>query len=118
LKKELELENGVLCYHLDMMEKEQIIRSVNVKNKVCYYLHPHTTDTSFSDSSKVQLQTAFQQNVINAISQKPGITQKELVKTLKSNKRVMSYHINILLRDGVIKVIKEGRNCRYYKNPN
>lgn len=102
-----------------MMEKEQLIRSANVKNRKLYYIHPHVSGSSFSDAVDAQpqtIRTLLQQEIMKLISQRSGITQKEIVHILKSNKRVVSYHVNLLLNDGVITETKEGRNRRYYRN--
>ena len=59
---------------------------------------------------------ALTQLDMEQIIQNPGITQRELSSSLKISQQVVSYHINILIKEGLLRKKKQGLRLRYFSD--
>jgi len=107
----LGMKNGVLSYHLYVLEKEGLIFShrEGLKYRLFYPIGTESRNI-------VSRMTKLQKSILGAIKKNPGITQKELVKIFGKRQQTISYNIKILKRMGKIRRVKEGRIRRYYSD--
>jgi DNA-binding MarR family transcriptional regulator len=111
IREELNLNNGVLTYHLRILEREDYIRSM--RDGIYKRFYPV--------DAKVQRVNGFgnqsvQGRIIMYLIQKPGLSQKEISKALGTSQQVVSYHLNLMIETGHVRAIREGKILRYYVN--
>jgi len=110
IKRELDLNNGNLTYHLHTLEREALIKSrTRGRFKVFYPM-----DVKIPQDMEPEI-SSIRKEILDIIREHPGISQKELGLLLPSKKqRTISYHIKNMSREGVIKLEKDGRETRCY----
>ncbi|MEW6069656.1 MAG: CARDB domain-containing protein, partial [Candidatus Thermoplasmatota archaeon] len=110
IKSSLDLGNGTLSYHLTVLEKEGYIRSETEGIYKRFYLAGRV-----NTMEKAHLPLSdLQQELINQIRAKPGITQKELSTFTGKSHQVISYNIKVLARLGIVNEYKEGMKRKLY----
>ncbi|MEW5759271.1 MAG: winged helix-turn-helix transcriptional regulator [Candidatus Thermoplasmatota archaeon] len=88
IKKELNLKNGTLVYHLAFLEKMDIIKSCRDGFYRRYY--------SFDDKITNGRLTEIQEEIIKALKENPRALQKDIALKLGISRRVVSYHMKKL----------------------
>jgi DNA-binding transcriptional ArsR family regulator len=106
LSEQLGLAIGVLSHHLNILEKNQYVKSMQDGKFRRFYLYDEKIEY------KLTL-TAIQQAIIYIVKQDPGITQSHISERMGKNKMVVNYHIKILKDVGLLVVERNGRetNC-------
>jgi predicted transcriptional regulator len=100
LSRDLDLKQGVLSYHLNILEKHEIIKSVQDSNNRRFYL--------FDDKIVPKLTLSdIQESIIIAIYDQPGISQSGISKKLGHSKALIGYHMRILKELGIVTVEKD-----------
>ena len=66
---------------------------------------------------KISEPKVLQRSLINIIETRPGITQHEIVSLLDSSQQVVSYNLTQLTRNNIIRFEHNGRENKYYVNP-
>ncbi|MGA1820609.1 MAG: winged helix-turn-helix transcriptional regulator [Thermoplasmatota archaeon] len=107
LQRELDLKQGVLSYHLNVLEKNELIKSVQDGTFRRFYLYDDKIEFEFRLHE-------MQKNILFIISQRPGITQSNISKKLGRNRMVVNYHLKILLETGILHMEREGRETHCY----
>jgi len=119
-----DIKNGTLVHHLARLEQEELITSERdgyfkrfypvgmriPKSDVGMY-YPEGVPTYNIGEHQV---SEIQLRIINTIRKYPGLTQKEIAKRINESRRVVNYHIKLLLQHDLIKVIKIGRETQCY----
>jgi predicted transcriptional regulator/competence protein ComGC len=110
IKRELELNNGSLTYHLHTLEREELIKSrTSGRFKVFY-----PTDVKIPKDMEPQI-SSIRRQILDIIREVPGITQKELGLRLPNKKqRTISYHVKNMSREGILELKKEGRETKCF----
>lgn len=114
IKRELDLNNGNLTYHLHTLEREALIKSrTKGRFKVFYPM-----DVKIPADMEPQI-SSFRSQLLDIIREHPGISQKELGALLPNKKqRTISYHIKTMSREGVLRLEKVGRETQCYITKN
>jgi WD40 repeat protein/DNA-binding MarR family transcriptional regulator len=106
IKKTLGLANGTLVYHLKILKKENLIKSVSDGRYKRFY--PFESDeldqTMIYDHDGPQMLTDLQMKIIQKIEEQPEITQVEVARSLGVSRQVINYHILKLSNAGVLKL--------------
>lgn len=110
IKRELDLNNGSLAYHLHTLEREELIKSrTNGRFKLFY-----PTGVKIPKDMEPQV-SSIRRQILNIIRDIPGITQKELALKLPiKTQRTISYHIKNMEREGVLRLEKAGRETKCF----
>ena len=109
IKNELNLKNGSVTYHLNMLEKQGYVKSQFDGSYKRFYPKDMKIPTmDITTMSKMQL------SIINKILERPDITQKEIAKEIKESKQVVSYHLKVMSKAGIVRLRCEGRETRCY----
>jgi predicted transcriptional regulator len=106
LSEQLGLAIGVISHHLNILEKSNLIKSMQDGKYRRFYL--------FDDKIEYKLVlTSIQQTILYIVKQDPGITQSGISEKMGKNKMVINYHIKILKDVGLLAVERNGRetNC-------
>ena len=118
IKKFFDLNESTLKYHIHYLEKNNKIYSSHDGKHRCYFckqrnvsdIYPEkTTRTAISNLTKTQ------KHIVNVIKTQPGVTQKEIIKITKLNKKTVSYNMKRLGDLKVVWVVKrDGREGYEY----
>jgi predicted transcriptional regulator len=120
----LEIKNGTLVHHLSRLEQEELIKSERdgyfkrfypvgmriPKSDVGMY-YPEGVATYNIGEHQV---SEIQLRIIKIIRDHPGLAQKEIAQRINESRRVVNYHIKLLLQHELIKVIKIGRKTQCF----
>ena len=110
IMKEMEVKNGVLSYHLGVLEKTGLIKSRNERG---VYKAFYPTGMRFPEDEKYRL-TEIQIDIIDKIKEEPGISQKEIASELELKQQNVNYNIRTLERAKKLVVKKKGRKSSCY----
>lgn len=115
IKKVFDLKEGTLRYHLKYLESRNEIRSFTKGKKRCFY---PIKKTIFNSRSELDLRlhrlTNSQEQLLNAIQCKPGITQKELIYMTGLKRITITINMKKLLGYGVVRKEPNGKYICYY----
>jgi DNA-binding MarR family transcriptional regulator len=98
------LSNGVVAYHLRVLEREGFVTSMIDGLKRRFY-----PGEKIDIQDKRQELSVIQNLLISIMEKNPGITQTELAKMAGTSPQVVNYHIKKLWRMDLITMDKDGR---------
>jgi len=104
----LNINNGALVYHLDVLQREGLITSRQEGMYRKFYSADVKPPPILENGT-----TESQFRVLKAIQEMPGITQKELSKFLGLKQSTLAYQIDGLLAMNYIIAEKRGRTVHY-----
>ena len=107
LSSGLHLANGVLTYHLRVLEKEGFIRSRRIGTRKCFY----PRDTALPELEPAVL-SPTQKAIVGFVRGRPGVAQKEIGKKLGIPRRTTSYNVKRLAGLGFLVVEGKGKRKR------
>jgi predicted transcriptional regulator len=107
IMNELSLSMGVLTHHLNMLERQGYIKSMQDGNFRRFYSKDQTVDTQL-------LLTQPQESILSAIKSNPGISQSKLASELNMTKKTVYYNVNQLKDSGLIHVDRSGRESECF----
>ncbi len=114
IKRELDLNNGNLTYHLHTLEREALIKSRSAGRFKVFFI----TGVKIPKDMEPQISSVRKQ-IIDLVQAQPGITQKELSLRLNDKaQRTIGYHVKNMAREGVLRLEKDGRENRCFINDN
>jgi len=105
----LDLNNGNLVYHLEVLQKEGLVTSRQEGMFRRFYPRDMQLPPLVENGT-----TEAQLRVLKAIQEMPGITQKELARFLGLRQSTLAYQIDRLAATGSIAGEKTGRKVRYF----
>ncbi len=109
IMKDLELKNGVTSYHLSMLEREGYIKSKNEGIYRRFYANgASTTEIPLSQ---------LRRSIVTTIVDNPGISQTEIALKLGLSNQVVNYHVGIMKKANLIKIVKDGYRTKCYISP-
>ena len=107
IMRRLNLSNGLFAYHVKVLERESLVKSVMDGRLRRFY--PIGMKVEFQrDLDTVQVR------VLNLISENPGITQKEIVSALGLRKQLVNLNVRAMYHAGLIDIVKRGRETHLY----
>ena len=104
------VKNGTLSYHLGVLEKTELIQS---RREGLKYRAFYPTGMNFPKAERFRL-TDLQIKIIGSIRSQPGMTQKEIARSLDQKPQTINYNIKVLDQAGLISVVKAGRKTRCF----
>ena len=107
--KELELNNGVLAYHLKTLERENYIKSERDGMYKRFYL------TEMKLSGHVITLNKTQERILGIIIGKPGISQKDIAHKLGLSTPTINYHVNMMVNAGFVRLVRKGKYTMCYQ---
>lgn len=106
IKRTLGLANGTLVYHLKVLKKANLIRSVSEgRYKRFYPIEPDKLDKSkIYEHEGAQMLTELQKKIVEKMEKEPEISQVEVARALGVSRQLVNYHISKLVKVGVLKL--------------
>ncbi|UCG68590.1 MAG: PKD domain-containing protein, partial [Thermoplasmata archaeon] len=98
IKQALNLPNGVLTYHLKILERENFITSKRDGGYKRFYL------SGKSKINNIKKLNGVQKIIFNTVKDYPGLSQTEIARKTGTTVQVVNYHIKRLQEDGLIKL--------------
>jgi predicted transcriptional regulator len=112
LLRELDLSNGLVTYHLEVLEREGFIHSVRDGTLRRFYA-ANVRVPSDRRLTPEQVEAAIK----DMVYKHPGISQKQLIEELGLARRVVGYHLHELVSAGALVATQRGRNTVYTLAP-
>jgi predicted transcriptional regulator len=107
IKSNLGLPNGSLIYHLNKLEKKEVVYSKREGRFKRFY------PKGIPPNNKPIL-TEFQENLLESINETPGISKAELGYVFERNRQDINHNVNVLLEKELIIVKKENGKTHLY----
>ncbi len=108
----LKLSNGTFAYHIRMLEREKLVKSL--LDGVYKRFFP--AEMIVPDSDRIEL-TRIQKIICDIIAEKPGINQRDVAALLNLSSATINYHIDTLIRKNHVRRERVGMKVRYYPVP-
>jgi predicted transcriptional regulator len=104
IQQVLEIENGVLAYHLRVLLREEFLvaRSEGVFKR--FYPRDYKVPKGRTLLTRLQL------DILEAVEKAPGISQREVARALGESKQVISYNVGVLRGGGLLTAERRGRD--------
>jgi len=112
ISRELNMKLGTLRYHLDYLERKEIIASKKENNLKVYFIN-RELDIKDKNICPLLQQKRFR-DIILTIILSPGPSHKEISNKLSINPSTLSKYINILEDRNIVYHKKIGREKWYY----
>jgi predicted transcriptional regulator len=112
ISRVMEVQMGTLRYHLDFLEKNELIRSKKEKNLKIYFITGELSSDDINITSLLQ-QKRFR-DIILTIVLSSGMTHSEISEKLSMKLSTLSKYIKILEERHVIYHERKGRENHYY----
>ena len=109
IRDNLDLADGTLTYHLQVLEREGYVYSIREGLFRCFYPQgvppPRRGKLHLSDT---------QADLIRIVKRIPGITVGEIATAMNRRPNVISYHLKLLKEGGLVRMEEDGRHVRVY----
>jgi DNA-binding transcriptional ArsR family regulator len=103
IQQVLEIENGVLAYHLRVLLRENYLVARN--EGVYKRFYPR----DYKIPKRRTLLTRLQVDIIEEVTRRPGVSQREVAVALGESKQVVSYNVGVLTDAGMLLAERRGR---------
>ncbi|MGA1848934.1 MAG: winged helix-turn-helix transcriptional regulator [Thermoplasmatota archaeon] len=107
IKRNLDLNNGTLAYHLRVLEQSGFIKSMYDGIYKRYY-------PSNVNISKLKKNVSKQEEIFNIILDHPGVTMEEIGRLIGVSRQVVNYHVKNLIRAGVVTYNRDRKSAKFY----
>ena len=108
IKKNLDLTNGTLTYHLVVLEREGFVKSQLRGTRRFYY----PKGTKMPDNGTGF--PAIKDDIITRVKETPGITVRDLAALIGVSRQLTNYHLRALIQEGYVQVERRGMKTRCY----
>jgi len=108
IRKELNLSNGTLSYHLRVLERMQKVQAVRDGRLLRFYTEAMTIRDPLPRTF-----TEMEGRIIETIVDNPGISQKEIALILHVKPDNVGYHLRKMTRENILQATSHGRETRY-----
>jgi predicted transcriptional regulator len=110
LMKDLDLKPGVASYHINRLEKMELIKSYQDGMYRRFYL--------FEDKVEMKIMLSdLQKLIVTTVQDEPGISQVNISRMIGKSKVVINYHVRFLRDLGILVLERDGRMTHCYLTP-
>jgi predicted transcriptional regulator len=113
IAQDLDLKRGTLRYYLSRLSSDNRIQNFK-KGKLKGLFHVTYSKTEEQKVLHLHKKNKNRKRMLEIITERPGITGKELANLLKIDKSTVHWHIKELHKDDLIDFKRNGRNKMYY----
>ena len=110
IRREIDVKNGTLAYHLRVLEKTELIKS---RKEGVRYRAFYPVGHKFPKKERFRL-TNLQYRILKTIEKNEGLTQKDISAHLQKKPQTINYNIKVLQKAGLIELKRIGRKSRCY----
>lgn len=107
----LELPNGALSYHLRVLLREEYI--VSRSEGIYKRFYPR----DYKVPKRRRGLTRLQVDILEAVADEPGTTQRAIARTLGESRQVVSYNVRVLREAGLLRGDQAGRGSAISPTP-
>jgi len=107
LKQDLNLQNGVLAYHLSILQKNHYIKSFSDGKFKRFYVR----------GTKISGLTTVEEHIIAVIESHPNISRRSIAQLIDCSQGTVNMNLKNLLKKELIDVRKEGKHFAYILRP-
>jgi predicted transcriptional regulator len=106
IKNNLQLNNGTLTYHLDVLEREGLIISKpKGSRKIFYPVGMKVPDNGLH---------AIQEDILERVNESPGMSISDLARLMGISRQLTNYHIKKLVEGGRIDIERKGVKAKCF----
>ncbi|MGA1872955.1 MAG: PKD domain-containing protein [Thermoplasmatota archaeon] len=105
IREMLGLNSGTLTYHLKVLEQREFIRSRTDGNLKRFYPY----DMRIEEGGHRDIQSL----ILELLAFNPGLSQKEIARSLGVHVSTVNYHINMMVGAGLLRSDRSRRTQRY-----
>ena len=114
LLRRTSLAAGNLVWHLDILQTFKIIGKKRIGNFIAYF--PYYQKNPISNINLKLQKSKLTLEILEMIEEKPGIWNNLITKKFEVDHKTIQYHLNKLKELDLIKLKKDGRKKKIYKN--
>ena len=111
IKEALGLSNGSLAYHLNVLEVTGYVRSA--RDGTLRRVYPATMRIPSNDGTLKKTQLL----ILEVVRETPGISQKDIASLLGVSSPTVNYHMDGMLKQGIVRAERKGIRVRYFIVP-
>lgn len=104
VQRVIDVENGVLAYHLRVLLRENYLVARNEGIYKRFYPHDYKIPKRRTHLTRLQA------DILEQVQRAPGISQHDLASLLDESKQVVSYNIAVLREADMIRAERHGRD--------
>ncbi|MFX1602889.1 MAG: winged helix-turn-helix transcriptional regulator [Promethearchaeota archaeon] len=108
----LESPLGTLTWHLRILEREGLVKSIKFAGKRLYY--PKMLRSREAEMAYLTMRSRTAQGIFAYIVNNPSCYQEQMAETLGVHHDTVRWHVSRMQKVGLVKVVKEGRKKRHY----
>jgi len=113
ISRDLDIKRGTLRYYISRLASDNRIQTIK-KGKIKGIFHITCSKTDDQKLLHLHRKNKNRKQIIQIITERPGITGQELSSHLNIDKSTVHWHITELKKDDLICTEKDGRSRRYY----
>ncbi len=108
----LESPLGTLTWHLRILEREGLVRSIKFAGKRIYY--PKMLRSKEAEMAYLTMRSETAQKIFSYIVNNPSCYQEEMAESLGVHHDTVRWHVTRMQGVGLVKVKRQGRKKRHY----
>ena len=103
---------GTLTWHLRILERDGLVKSLKFAGKRLYY--PKMLRSKEAEMAYLTMRSDTAQKVFQYVVNNPGCYQEQMAENLGVHHDTVRWHISRMEDVGLIRVVREGRKKRHY----
>ncbi len=112
LLRQVNISAGNLAWHLDILETFKIIRKSRIGQYLVYFPYVDANPVSEIDTKLHKSKTTL--DILQIIGDNPGMYQNQLAQRMGLTHKTIQYHLEKLVKAGLIYAGKSGKHTGYY----
>ncbi len=108
----LEAPLGTLTWHLRILEREGLVKSIKFAGKRLFF--PKMLRTQEAEMAYLTLRSKTARKIFQFVVNHPGCHQEQMAEVLHVHHDTIRWHVLRMERTGLIKIVREGRKKRHY----
>ena len=114
IQRQLEISPGNLAWHLEILNKYNVIKRKTVQNYVTFI--PYYDQNPISNIDLNLQKSEVTLKILRKIKENPGIWNNKLAEQINMSRKATGYHIKKLVDLGLINVIRKGNIKKLHPN--
>ncbi|MDD3621673.1 MAG: winged helix-turn-helix transcriptional regulator [Methanofollis sp.] len=107
------VSRGTVHYHLTHLQDRSLINKIAKGKTIGYFVYNEKLDTA-EEEILLHLKNTTKKNLLSALRETPGISQSEVAEVVEVSRPTVSWHMEQLIRDGLVEVKKAKGRVRYW----
>jgi len=108
----LESPLGTLTWHLRILEREGLVKSIKFAGKRLYF--PKMLRSQEAEMAYLTMRSDTAQKIFAYVVNNAGCYQEQMAESLEVHHDTVRWHVSRMEDVGLIKVVREGRKKRHY----